>query len=101
MKWPPDFVKTFARRLGTLSMSCKEAARLQSAALDRKLTPLEMFGLRCHLFLCKWCARYGRQIRFLRAAAHDQGQDDRLAPPPGLSLEARTRIKRSLHSGQK
>jgi hypothetical protein len=91
-------MKFLVRKLDNLSVSCREAARLQSAALDRKLTLLERFGLRCHLLLCKWCSRYGRQIEFLRSVAREQAQDDRHAPLPRLSPEARQRIKRRLQS---
>ena len=97
MNWPPEIFKTLLRRLGTLSMSCKQAARLQSAALDRKLTPFENIGLRCHLALCKWCSRYGRQINLLRAVAREHAPDD-LAAGKGLPPEARERIKRRLQS---
>jgi hypothetical protein len=101
MNWPADVVKSLVRGLGALSPSCKESTRLQSAALDRRLTFLERFGLRCHLLLCKWCRRYGRQIKFLRSAAREDGRDDPPSPPQGLSLEARERIKQKLQSGQK
>lgn len=87
-------IKTCARRMGALSAHCKEAARLQSAALDGRLTLLERFSLSCHLALCKWCRRYGRQIRFLRVAA----QDDNYAPSQRLSPETRERIKQRLQS---
>jgi hypothetical protein len=82
-------MKTF---VSALSPNCKEAARLQSAALDRRLGLLERLGLRCHLLLCKWCGRYGKQIKFLGAAAREQ------TPAHGLSTEARERIKRRLQS---
>ena len=78
MNWPSNIVKTLVRGLGNLSPSCKEAIRLQSAALDRKLTLLERFGLRFHLVLCKWCRSYGRQITFLRSAAREPAQDDHI-----------------------
>jgi len=96
MNWSTKVIKTLAQRLGALSPDCKEAIRLQSAALDRRLTPLERFGLRSHLFLCKWCCSYGRQIRFLRSAARGHAHDDQHSPQLALSSEARERIKRSL-----
>ena len=89
-------IKTLVRWLGALSPGCKEATRLQSAALDRPLKPLEMFGLRIHLFLCKWCRRYGRQIHSLCVVAREHAQDDRPSSPQGLSYEARERMKRML-----
>ena len=100
MNWPSNIVKTLVRGLGDLSPSCKEAIRLQSAALDRKLTLLERFGLRFHLVLCKWCRSYGRQITFLRSAAREPAQDDRHPPQQALSSEARERIKRMLRSAK-
>jgi hypothetical protein len=93
-------LKTLLRGIGGLSPSCKEAARLQSAALDRALTPVESYGLRFHIVFCKWCRVYGRQIKFLRSAARAQPLHE--APPstpPALSGEARQRIKRSLQRG--
>jgi hypothetical protein len=80
------------------SPTCKEAARLQSLALDRKLSPLERFGLRVHLFLCKWCRCYGHQIGFLSSAAKTGPPDDLQPPPQALSPEARQRIKQALQS---
>ena len=79
-----------------LSPDCREASRLQSEALDHPLPPAQRFGLRVHLLLCRWCRRYGKQIRFLRQAAH--GHPDSLAQaiPEELSSEARARLKQSL-----
>jgi hypothetical protein len=98
MNWSTKVIKTFAQRLAALSPSCKEATRLQSAALDRRLTLLERLGLRCHLVLCKWCCRYGRQIKFLRTVGREHAQDDQHSLQPPLSCEARERIKRVLQS---
>ncbi|HVY70227.1 MAG TPA: zf-HC2 domain-containing protein [Verrucomicrobiae bacterium] len=79
-----------------MSPSCKQAARLQSDSLDRKLRLSERLGLRLHLLLCKWCRRYGQQVRFLRDAA--RRNTEKLAGPGTgrMSDEARERIKRSL-----
>ncbi len=81
-----------------LSPNCQQAARLQSAALDHKLTWRQRFGLHVHLLLCKWCRRYGKQIKFLRRAAHDHPEE--LATPASqkLTSEARERIKEKLRS---
>ena len=90
--------KTLLQKLAALSPNCKEATRLQSDALDRRLTSLDRFSLRCHLIICKWCRCYGKQINFLSSAARKLAEDDQPAPPPGLSPEARERIKRRLQS---
>jgi hypothetical protein len=89
------------RALGALSPACKEATRLQSEALDRRLSGSEKLGLRLHLVLCKWCRRYGEQLKFLRSAARECEEHPSAQGAPGLSPEARERIKRSLESSEK
>ena len=87
---------TLKKGLRTISPNCREVSRLQSEALDHALTPLQRFGLRVHLILCKWCRRYGKQIRFLRRAAHEHSDQVAEASPGTLSPEARQRLKRVL-----
>ncbi|MGO8696812.1 MAG: zf-HC2 domain-containing protein [Limisphaerales bacterium] len=95
-----NVLSNLARWVGELSPSCKEAARLQSLALDRPLRPVEIMGLRFHLLFCKWCRAYGKQIRFLRSTARERvPENEPLSSPPALSPDARERIKRSLRSG--
>jgi hypothetical protein len=71
---------------------------LMSESLERRLGVLEQLQLKLHLMVCAWCARYLKQIKFLRqlvrqrtfAAATDT------ASPVALSAEAHQRISRSL-----
>jgi hypothetical protein len=85
---------------GALLPTCRDAARLQSQALDSRLSGSKRFGLWLHLLVCKWCRRYGRQIRFLRDAAHEHSEQLADAVPGKLSAEARDRIKQRLQSGK-
>jgi hypothetical protein len=100
-----EFLKRAAnalkKGLRTISPNCREASRLQSEALDHALTPLQRFGLRVHLLLCKWCRRYGRQIRFLRGTAHEHPDQVAEASPGRLSPEARERLKNALRDQPK
>src|SRR5437868_2931816 len=98
MNWLANIVKPFFRGLGDLSPDCKQAARLQSAALDRKLPFRQRVGLKIHLLLCKWCRRYGKQIRFLCNAARDRNETELSLPDRTLSPEARNRIKARLQA---
>jgi len=91
-------MNAIARWAAYLSPSCREATRLQSAALDRKLPLRQRFGLRVHLLLCKWCRRYGEQITFLRNAAHEHADEMAEPIPQKLPDEARERIKRRLRA---
>jgi hypothetical protein len=96
MNWLANLLKTLARGVAVLSPDCRQVSRLQSEALDHKLPILQRIGLRIHLLLCKWCRRYGKQIRFLRDAAHEH--PDELAEPARQKLPdaARERIKQGL-----
>lgn len=94
-------LKRLVKALGSASPTCKEVTRLQSEAMDRRLSLFERLGLRLHLSLCKWCRRYGEQLRFLRSAARDCGEHEGGEMPQRLSVEARERIKRKLQPSGK
>src|SRR5262245_2773030 len=93
-----NWLSKLSRGLTLLSPTCKEATRLQSSAMDRKLSLFEKIGLRLHLLLCAWCRRYGAQLKFLRSAARQCEENSEL--PQKLSPEARERIRQKLHSSQ-
>jgi hypothetical protein len=82
--------------LSDLNLNCREASRAQSEAMDHPLPPAKAAGLRLHLLICRWCRRYGRQIRFLRDAS--QRQETPKDSPKLLSQEARERMKKLLQS---
>ena len=96
-----ELLKRVVTALRTLSPNCREASLLQSEALDHSLSRGQRFGLRLHLLLCKWCRRYGKQIRFLRQAVHEHPDEVNDASPQSLSPEARERLKQSLREEQK
>jgi len=82
-----------------VSTNCHEASRLQSEGLDRPLSFSERSGLRLHLLCCRWCRRYGRQLRFLRLAAR-QSQDLPQGTARTLSPAARERMKQALQNNE-
>ena len=96
-----NMLKALFRKAGELSPNCREATRLQSEALDHPLGLGQRIGLRIHLFLCKWCRRYGKQIGFLRSAAHRHEGHEQCLPPQSLATEARERIKQRLREEEK
>jgi hypothetical protein len=83
-----------------LSPNCREAVRAQSEALDHPLPPARRLGLWLHLLICKWCRRYGEQIRFLGEAAHKHPDELMETMPQKLSADARERIKQQLQKGK-
>lgn len=58
-------------------LMCKEATRLMSLKLDRKLTFQERVSLRLHLSMCRACRECDRQFTLLHEARHPLG----LEPP--------------------
>jgi hypothetical protein len=96
-----SFLRTFKENCLTLSLNCREAARAQSEQLEHPLPRIKRIGLWLHLLMCKWCRRYGKQIRFLRQAAHEHQEKLLTASSKQLSDDARERIKRSLQSSKK
>jgi Putative zinc-finger len=49
-------------------LTCKEATRLVSQGLDRRLGLAERVALRLHLFVCDGCTEFSKQMAFLRSA---------------------------------
>ena len=49
-------------------LSCKEASRLVSQGLDRRLGFGERLALRVHLAICDGCRNFMKQTAFLREA---------------------------------
>ena len=58
-------------------LSCKEASRLISEGMDRRLSVPERIGLRLHVGICDACTRFTSQVAFLRRALKAYpGRDD-------------------------
>jgi hypothetical protein len=51
-----------------MMLSCKEASRLVSQGLDRRLGFGERVALRVHLAICDGCTNFKHQVAFLRRA---------------------------------
>jgi hypothetical protein len=49
-------------------LNCKEATRLVSEGLDRRLGWGARLALRLHLVFCEGCSRFSKQVAFLRKA---------------------------------
>jgi len=49
-------------------LSCKEASKLISEGMDRRLSVTERITLRLHVGICDACTRFTSQVDFLRRA---------------------------------
>jgi hypothetical protein len=80
------------------SQPCREIVPLMSESLERRRSIRERLGLRLHLFVCAWCARYLKQIKSIRFILRRQSSQPSAEFAPSLASEARERIARSLRS---
>ena len=80
-------------------LSCKDVTRLLSESMDHSLPLGKRIGVRLHLLICKFCARYERQLLLIRetvrrlVATEDWPGESSGEP---LSAEARERIRKAL-----
>lgn len=59
-------------------LSCKEANRLMSQELDRKLSWGERIGLRLHISMCDGCSNARKQMSVVRSTCkHAFALDDK------------------------
>ena len=58
-------------------LTCKEATRLVSQGLDRRLGFAERVALRVHLAICDGCTAFSRQAAFIRKALRELGSGQR------------------------
>ncbi len=81
------------RRLPT----CQNTVEMISQSMERSLSLGERFKVKVHLWICAWCQWYLEQLHLIRDTARAKGSESPdLNTRPGLSPEARERIKRNL-----
>ncbi len=83
-----------------MMLSCKDVTRLISLSMDRSLPLGRRIGVKFHLLICRFCARYERQLLLIRETVRQlvAGEETAGGPFPGiLSEDARERIRQSLH----
>ncbi len=80
-------------------LSCKDVTRLISESMDHSLPLGKRVGVRLHLLICKFCARYERQLLLIRETVRRLvATEERPGEVPGesMSVEARERIRKVL-----
>jgi len=78
---------------------CQEAVVVISDSMERSLTLREKFLLKLHLAVCSWCQWYMENLLMLRQTLRAQAvepPETNFSATPGLSAEARERIKERL-----
>ncbi len=92
-----------------MRINCRQASRLISESMDRRLSLFERAALFFHMLACDMCTNYRKQLHKLRRMVvqwADRLMDRTKSPgfpqgslsEPSLSPEAKERIKRQLKS---
>jgi hypothetical protein len=82
-------------------LSCRDVTKLLSESMDTSLPIGKRIGVRVHLLMCKFCARYERQILLIRDTVRRiAATEEKPGEPPGetLSEESKERIRNSLRN---
>jgi hypothetical protein len=78
-------------------LNCKQASRLVSESLDRRLSWRERWSMHLHLLICDMCTRFKTQMEFLQRAAREYlRRGAPMAEQTPLSAEGRERIRRAV-----
>lgn len=80
-------------------LSCKDVTRLLSESMDHSLPLGKRIGVRLHLLICKFCARYERQLLLIRETVRRLVATEGIPGEPTgetLSEDAKARIRNSL-----
>jgi hypothetical protein len=78
--------------------TCAEMSRLASLSLDRPPSLKVRFKMWLHYLICIWCERYYKHLKFLHRAAPHFAEQLETDSNPGLSMEAKQRIKSHLQA---
>ena len=79
-------------------LKCKDLSRLVAADQIEDFSFMQRMELKFHLFMCRYCARYRKQLLVLREICRQRLDDDTTDPSVVLPPEACDRIKASLKS---
>jgi len=77
-------------------ITCKQATQLISEKLDRDLGLWQRLSLKFHLFLCRYCRKYARQLDFLRSVCTQLDQHIECNDQHSLSPESKQKLKAAI-----
>ncbi len=77
-------------------LRCKHATRLISQSMERPLTRGEKISLGVHLFVCKWCRRYRRQLQLMQEMIQEFASIETTHAGTRMPESARRRIEEAI-----
>ena len=79
--------------------SCKDVSQKVSLSMDVQLPFHHHMAVRIHLLMCRYCARFRRQLMMLRKMSRQtDGDPIPTQTPNSLPQETKERIKKTLRS---
>lgn len=82
-------------------LNCKQTSQLVSQSLDRRLTLQERFVVKVHLWICKYCRRFSRQLMAMRMGLKRMTQSVEENTTLHMPSESKARIAKALESEMK
>lgn len=79
-------------------LNCKQTSQLVSQSLDRRLTLQERFAVKVHLWICKYCRRFSRQLLAVRSGLQRMTQSVEENTDLQMPSESKARIAKVLES---
>ena len=77
--------------------NCKEVSKMVSESMDRKFPLHHRILMTVHLFMCRYCNRFKKQLLILRNAVECEDiHEENLGRSPSLSKETHERIKQAM-----
>ncbi|HEX7333064.1 MAG TPA: hypothetical protein VF290_16290 [Pyrinomonadaceae bacterium] len=77
--------------------TCQQTVAKISQSMEQSLSLRERINLKLHLWICVWCQWYLEHLHIIRETARTKaGTPPDFTSGPGLSTEARERIRRRL-----
>jgi len=80
--------------------NCKEVSQLVSETMDKDTSLFRRVGIKFHLMMCRYCARYERQLHSLRQAIRSSTADNDERLPRTMSDRKKRKIQTILNSNQ-
>lgn len=80
--------------------NCRDTTKLLSEAMERELPLRTRVGLRLHLMMCKYCARYAQQLQFIHKAFSEHAErlaESQSCQAPPIPEDRRKRIEMALN----
>ena len=88
--------ETMQRMMFKVIPNCREAMELQSRALDENLGFGKRLLLKMHLFICRICRRYGKQLECVRDITRESTEKAQFEQTQPMPEEVKARIRENL-----